>query len=172
MSNGQSKSSAMVSSHSQEQLQKYLVGLMAEGLVRFKNSQPTEVEQRLYLVDWLEMVRDYGASRFTRALRLAYRKGNFFPQPADIEKWIEPLAEPNVSTYEPPTEEQKAMRGTEEQKLLWRDIMARVNGMARQKQLSPQDANRPYTPTPQELAAEMSDNPLAEALGWKRKEGA
>src|SRR5579872_762746 len=130
MSSGQQKSKALVSSHSQGQLQQLLVGLMAEGLVRFKNSLPTEVEQRLYLVDWLDMVREYGLQTFTRALRLAYRKGNFFPQPAEIEKWIEPVGEVIRNTDSEPTEDQKAMNGTEEQRQLYQQLKAKVAEMA------------------------------------------
>lgn len=151
------KSNALASKPSQEQLQQLLVGLMGEGLIRFKYSQPTEVEQKLYLVDWLEMVREHGLERFTKAVGLAYRKGSFFPQPSDIEKWIEP-ADGNASTYQPPTAEQVAFRGTEEQRDEWRKIKAKIDEIG--KMPNRMKDTRNYTPTLSELAKDLAANPL------------
>ena len=163
MSNGQNESNALVSNRSQGQLQMLLVGLMGEGLIRFKDSQPTEVEQKLYLVDWMAMVRDYGLEKFTRAVRLAYRKGSFFPKPGEIEKWIEPPHEQIKASYSPPTELELAFRGTEEQRQEWRKLKAKIEEVGNlPSRLTDTDA---HIPTAAELAKELNTNPFLKLRG-------
>jgi len=102
-----------------EQRLRWLARKMAEAQARFPHQELPEITKKVYLVDWLEMVREVGEGRFEIALKRALRQGKFFPTPGAIHELI---PEPIVSTVqkyeqEPETPEFKAAREAFREKL-------------------------------------------------------
>src|SRR5574337_227086 len=153
------QNSLMTSSRSRESLMKWLGVMMAQAQARFPSYELPEVTKKLYLVDWIEMVREFGERRFQVGLERTLRKARFFPLPGEIRELI-PEAEPK-STYQPPTEADKQAQAfwkTEEGQKTWAEFKQQRDRIFGKKSM-PAKEEPAYIPTTVELAEELGKNP-------------
>lgn len=139
---------------------RWAVETMAAGLSHWHREEIPEPTQRSWMRMWELKAREVGSKAVQEAMLAAMQdpECRFIPSPNDLFGYLPEPEEKNASTYVPPTADQEAFRGTEEQREEWRKIKAKIDEIG--KMPSRTKDTRNYTPTLSELAEELAANPL------------
>lgn len=118
---------------------------------------------------WELKSRDTGVPAIEKAMANALLSSEceFFPSPEKLFGFLPEVSEVIVSNYLPPSAEELAFRGSDEQVAEWRKLKANIDEVGKMPSRVPD--TRPYIPSAAELAQELARNPF---LKLRRKESA